>query len=235
MRECAWGYLTGGFWLGRGEARSANCLHLCLILKELRGGLTPESVGCTKHGMSTTNEPISSSELSERFATWIRELGNETLQLALLLEESNIPHSAKLLLAGALNYLFRSSDLIPDGIEEIGYLDDAFVLRVGALLAKKELSQSHFLVDRLAEEANLIRDFLGEMYSRLEHYVSNLQSLPARGRKAQDIIEEASQLAGFIAEVRAFANEYEPTPIGHDQKSLLRLRAFFDAKLPPVP
>ncbi|MCX7807215.1 MAG: DUF1232 domain-containing protein [Deltaproteobacteria bacterium] len=184
--------------------------------------------------MSATIEPISSSELSERFATWIRELGNEALQLALLLEDSNVPHSAKLLLAGTLNYLFRSSDLVPDGIDEIGYLDDAFVLRVGAILAKKELSQSHFLVDRLAEEASLIRDFLGEMYSRLEHYVSNLQSLPARGRKAQDIIGEASQLAGFISEIRTFSKEYEPTPIGHDQKSLLRLRAFFDAKLPPV-
>jgi uncharacterized membrane protein YkvA (DUF1232 family) len=41
-----------------------------------------------------------------------------------------IPDGARRALASGLNYVFKSVDLIPDGIDDIGYLDDAFVLRV---------------------------------------------------------------------------------------------------------
>ena len=37
--------------------------------------------------------------------------------------------------AGALTYLFKSPDLIPDGIEDLGFIDDAFVFRMAAAAA----------------------------------------------------------------------------------------------------
>ena len=38
-------------------------------------------------------------------------------------------------LVSGLNYIFKSLDLIPDGIDDLGFLDDAFVLRVACAFA----------------------------------------------------------------------------------------------------
>src|SRR5450432_4142623 len=74
----------------------------------------------------------------ETFPTWRRSLGTDAEHLAALLSEKGLATPAAQAIAGGLNYLFKSLDLIPDGIDDIGYLDDAFVLRVAADLALRE-------------------------------------------------------------------------------------------------
>jgi uncharacterized membrane protein YkvA (DUF1232 family) len=69
------------------------------------------------------------------FAGWLRTLGEDAEKLGGLLEGEGVAQPARESIAGGLNYLFKSLDLIPDGIDDIGYLDDAFVLRVAADLA----------------------------------------------------------------------------------------------------
>ncbi len=67
------------------------------------------------------------------------------------------------MIAAALNYVFKSVDLIPDGIDDIGYLDDAFVLRVASAqaLAAGLSAEAHGAVSALAADTAMVKDFLG--------------------------------------------------------------------------
>ena len=69
------------------------------------------------------------------FAAWLHGLGDDAEQLSAVIAATAASESARQQIAGGLNYLFKTLDLIPDGIDDIGYLDDAFVLRVSAELA----------------------------------------------------------------------------------------------------
>jgi hypothetical protein len=170
------------------------------------------------------------------FAAWLRGLGEDTEQLGGLIG-SKASAAARESLAGGLNDLFKSLDLIPDGIDDIGYLDDAFVLRIAAELAMREdvseLSPEQLRVlNRLSEEADAVRSFLGGDYARLESYVSGLRKVAARGRSVADILADASTQAAFLGDVRGFSRNYQPPAFQREEKTLVKLRAFFDAKLP---
>jgi len=171
------------------------------------------------------------------FPAWLRSLGDDAEQLGDMIGEATLPGSSRQAIAGALNYLFKSLDLIPDGIDDIGFLDDAFVLRVGADIACRE-DVSELDADklrnlnRLSNDAEALREFLGKDYERLEAYVNGLRKGAARGRSVQDIIEDDKTREDFLSDVRGFSKTYEPPTFRREEKNLIKLRAFFDAKLP---
>jgi uncharacterized membrane protein YkvA (DUF1232 family) len=171
------------------------------------------------------------------FPNWLRTLGDDGEGLVDLISDTKIPETARRTLVGGLNYLFKSLDLIPDGIDDIGYLDDAFVLRVAADLANKEgidgaAADKLVVALRLINEVDLVKDFLGGDYKRLETYVVGLRRGAARGRSVDDIVNNPSVLAEFVADVRGFAKSYTAPSFSREPKNLIKMRAFFDAKLP---
>ena len=172
----------------------------------------------------------------DTFAGWLRTLGEDAEKLGGLLEGSGVGQGARESIAGGLNYLFKSLDLIPDGIDDIGYLDDAFVLRVAADLAMTgdgdvEAAQLKVL-SPLANDCEVLREFLGKDYVRLESYVKGLRKGAARGRSVGDILGDDGVRADFISDVRGFAKTYETPGFSREEKNLIKLKAFFDAKLP---
>ena len=173
----------------------------------------------------------------ERFAAWLRDLGTEAEGLAALIDDESLPEPTRRALIGAVNYLFKSLDLIPDGIDDIGYLDDAFVLRVSAELAVQEDLvdvEPDKLADlqRLAAEAEIVREFLDKDFGRLNEYVKGLRKAAARGRSSADILRDPNVRAPFLQDLRNFCRAYEAPRFAQEEKSLVKLRAFFDAKLP---
>lgn len=179
----------------------------------------------------------SDAKYLDLFPAWLRSLGDDAEQLGGMLGEASLPASAQQSIAGALNYLFKSLDLIPDGIDDIGFLDDAFVLRVGADLACRddvsELEPEKLRnLNRLANDAEAVREFLGKDYARLEAYANGLRKGAARGRSVQDIIEDDKTRTEFLSDVNAFSKSYEAPAFRREEKNLIKLRAFFDAKLP---
>jgi hypothetical protein len=86
-------------------------------------------------------------------------------------------------------------------------------------------------VVELAGEAAAVKAFLGSDYARLDAYVQNLRRTAARGRAVDDILADEAVRADFVADVKGFAREYA-TPSFSREKNLIKLRAFFDAKLP---
>lgn len=177
------------------------------------------------------------SKYLDTFPTWLRSLGSDAEAVSGLLQVEGVPRDAKESIAGGLNYLFKSLDLIPDGIDDIGYLDDAFVLRVAAELAAREDlgevdAQRTEGLAALANDVDVIREFLEDDYDRLEAYVKGLRKGAARGRSVGDILEDESVLRDFLTDVEGFAKSYESPSFAREEKNLIKLKAFFDAKLP---
>lgn len=175
------------------------------------------------------------SELHTRcldtFPEWLRTLAADAGELAAVLSLPNVPDSVQRYVAGCLNYLFKSLDLIPDGIEDLGFLDDAFVLRVAARLAAKG-NEGEAVLARLSGEAALIEELLGKDYARLERYVEGLQHGAARGRTVEEIVADADVCASFVGDLTSWSKSYACPSFTRDEKNLVKLTSFLSAKLP---
>lgn len=168
----------------------------------------------------------------DTFPEWLRTLAADALEMSELLG-SDLPEDARRYVAGGLNYLFKSLDLIPDGIEDLGYLDDAFVLRVAANLASRAPgAAARPVIARLAAETALIAELLGKDHARLERYVIGLKQGAARGRTVDEILGDEQARSSFLMELQAWVSGYEAPSFSRDEKNLIKLQSFLGAKLP---
>jgi uncharacterized membrane protein YkvA (DUF1232 family) len=174
----------------------------------------------------------------ETFPQWLRTLDEDVQTLLAALEEQELGDDARRYLAGGINYLFKSLDLIPDGIDDIGYLDDAFVIRLASKAAlETEIGaiQPELLgkLGSLANESDLIGELLEkDLFDRLEKYARDLRKGAARGRTVDEIVDDANIFKEFAAEAKSFSNEYTSPGFSKDEKNLIKLKAFLEAKLP---
>lgn len=173
----------------------------------------------------------------DQFSAWLRALGDDAERVGRIAAGEELSETARQALVGGVNYLFKSLDLVPDGIDDIGYLDDAFVLRVAAEQGMREDmsrlgAEQRRVLSQLAEDAALVQQFLATEYGRLASYVTGLRKVAARGRSVQDILQNPDVQAAFLSDLRGFAQAYEPPNFAREEKNLVKLRAFFDAKLP---
>jgi hypothetical protein len=174
----------------------------------------------------------SNARYLEMFPAWLRSLGEDTAALGQMVGGDGFDEARRYVVA-ALNYLFKSLDLIPDGIDDLGFLDDAFVLRVAASLALAENPAAKTdLLGRLSDDARSIKEFLGADYARLETYVRGLRKGAARGRTVEDIMSDAATREAFVGEVSSWATAFQAPTFTRDQKTLVKLKAFLGAKLP---
>lgn len=175
------------------------------------------------------------SRCLDAFPLWLAALGSDAVGVGAGLNDPQTTPEARLALAGGLQYLFKSLDLIPDGVEELGYLDDALVLRVAAQLAlsgDEALAGRSTTVAKLARETTLVRELLGEEYQRLEMYTRRLVDETVRGKTAHELLAEPDGAKNLTSAVEAWAASYEPPSFARDEKNLIRLFAFLLTKLP---
>ncbi|HEY6726077.1 MAG TPA: DUF1232 domain-containing protein [Polyangiaceae bacterium] len=183
--------------------------------------------------MSDPNSDLNRRSL-EAFPSWLRTLPADVRVLASVVEDAAVGDAGRENVAGALNYLFKSVDLIADGIEDLGYVDDAFVLRVAAASIELDAVSDGALrteLERLATDAALVREFMADDYARLESYVSGLASLVVRGRSAPAIAGDPEVRQQFFGELNAWAGHYVMPSFENDDKNLVKLRAFLRTKL----
>lgn len=168
----------------------------------------------------------------EIFAAWLRSLGEDVASLGQLAQADD-REPVRRRIAASLNYLFKSLDLIPDGVDDIGFVDDCFVLRVAAAHACAEVPEAREgILGRLADDAAAVSEFLGADHARLEAYVRTLDHGAARGRTVDEIVGDDLARAAFLGEVATWATRYEAPSFARDPKTLVKLRAFLGAKLP---
>lgn len=176
------------------------------------------------------------SRFLDAFPTWLKALADDAVALAGLLAAESTPAGARRAIAGGLNYLFKSLDLVPDGIDDIGYLDDAFVIRIAARDALAvdgaRNADAKGTLERLAGDVETIKAFLGDDQARLESYVRTLAKGAARGRTVADIVDQAEVRKEFVGEIHAFAKSYQAPSFQRDEKTLVKMKSFLAARLP---
>jgi uncharacterized membrane protein YkvA (DUF1232 family) len=165
----------------------------------------------------------------DTFATWLTTLAEDASTLADAMKHDVGAGSAPLV--GGLNYLFKSLDLIPDGIEDLGYLDDAFVMRVAAKHAMEAGTQNPG-VAALAAQVSTIESFLGADYARLDAYVTNTRASAVRDRSPEQILNDEGIRSSFVGELAGWAGQYQAPSFTKQPRTLVKLRSFLSAKLP---
>ena len=168
----------------------------------------------------------------DAFPQWLQSLADDARTLLSVVEDTNVPEDARRELAGSLNYVFKSLDLIPDGIEDLGSVDDAFVLRVAARQVAGSLAADDARLNALAADTELIKEFLGADFARLDKFVTTLKEQVVRGRSPESIAGDDAVRAEFGREVRAWAESYDVPTFTRDEKTLVKLKAFLSTKLP---
>jgi uncharacterized membrane protein YkvA (DUF1232 family) len=169
------------------------------------------------------------SRCLDAFPEWLRSLAEDALALSAIVQNEGEPEERRKKVAGALNYLFKSLDLIPDGIEDLGFLDDAFVFRVAAAAASPD---GNDVLTRLSADTALLREFLGGDFARLEKFVAGLEGGAVRGRSVAQIVTEAPARNALVSDVKGWAGSYAVPSFGRDAKNLVKLKSFLAAKLP---
>jgi uncharacterized membrane protein YkvA (DUF1232 family) len=168
----------------------------------------------------------------ELFPQWLRSLGVDASAVAEAVAGGRVDDATRWLVGG-LNYVFKALDLIPDGVEDIGFLDDAFVLRVACARAvARDPALAQGVVQRLADDAGAVAEFMGPEYARLEAYIAELPKGAARGRTVDEIMAQPQTRTDFVREVKAWSEDYHAPSFSRDAKNLVKLRAFLGAKLP---
>ena len=179
----------------------------------------------------TTTDTAPLARFLDVFPDWLRTLGEDASALGNVVSTQSNDEVGRYV-AGGLNYIFKSLDLIADGIDDLGFCDDAFVLRVAASLAcEADGASREGVLGRLADEAKQVEEFLEGDYARLVTYVQGLRKGAARGRTVEDIMTDASTRSAFVHEVSAWAQEYQVPAFTRDVKTLIKLKAFLNAKL----
>lgn len=179
----------------------------------------------------TSQDPATLVRFLDVFPEWLRTLGEDAAALGQIAQAAQDNETGRYVVAG-LNYVFKSLDLIADGIDDVGYCDDAFVIRVGASLAvEADASANEGIVGKLAGENALVAEFLEEDYPKLVEYVKGLKRGAARGRTVDDIIGDPAIRQAFVQEVFAWAQDYKVPSFTRDVKTLIKLKAFLSAKL----
>jgi uncharacterized membrane protein YkvA (DUF1232 family) len=169
------------------------------------------------------------------FPDWLRSLAADVRALARALCDSRLDSEERLWIACALNYLLKSVDLIPDGVEDLGFLDDAFILRrVADEIARQRggAAEHHPCVARLSSDCVVVNEFLGKDALRLGEYVSGLRIVSVRGRSPSDIVEDESLARQVADEAASWAESYVCPTFLRDEKTLVKLKAFLAVKLP---
>lgn len=172
------------------------------------------------------------SRCLEAFPSWLKSLAEDAQSLAGLLEQGEASPAARHAAALGLNYLFKSIDLIQDGLEDLGFIDDAFVLRVAASQVSVGERDAAGVLAKLAEQAKLVAELLADDYPRLERYVQKLENGSARGRSVSQILEDDAVRAELVREVGQWAASYAAPSFARDARSLVKLRSFLATRLP---
>src|SRR5262245_9937853 len=137
----------------------------------------------------------------DRMNAWIDSFAADVEIVKKIVESKAAPKPARILAAGALGYLVKQMDLIPDWEPIHGLLDDAMVLRVAVSLASQaDLGELDADTTRgiglLANDAETVAELLGsDLYTRLKRYTQRLSRLEIRGRTSDLVVGDAKARA----------------------------------------
>jgi len=179
------------------------------------------------------------TECLEAFSRWLGGMPAEVGALCDVLERpaelaSEMPDACRVASAESLAHLVRSLDLIPDGVEALGYLENLFAFRAimrGAVGTSPEAAGADPTFARLASEADLVASFLGDDFARLLEASARAQERTRPGQSSRDLLDDAELRSAALMQVRAWAATYSAPELALTEAELIKLRSFMRVRL----
>lgn len=179
---------------------------------------------------------LTDPKFSALFSGWLRGLGEDVLSLANLLGTPEAPVPFRLAAAQGLQGWLRLVELVPEGIEALGYLEGAFALRV---IAERALAGDPDPIEgapdgrvpRLAADAALVAEFLGDDLSRFRELWLSPAATTRSGRAASDLLEDDALRHDVQRQARESVEQYHAPELGEGREELVKVEAFFRTRL----
>jgi hypothetical protein len=170
------------------------------------------------------------------FSRWLEGMPAEVTALCDVLENApespSVPEECRRASAESLALLIRSIQLIPDGIEALGYLENLFAFRAIMRDAATGLdTPADDTSRRLAAEAELVAGFLGDDFGRLRQATRDAREHTRAGQRATDLLVDAERRSAAIAQLRAWARAYRAPELAPTEAEALKLRSFLRVRL----
>ncbi len=126
---------------------------------------------------------------------------------ALLYGGDNMSEEGRLLIAGALSYLLKDDDIIPDHLGNIGTADDALILRISSRLAIDEglgISDRNITanMEGLSSSVGFIDQYPKPSKNGLYEFVNELPGKKVNGYTAEEILKNDRLLNEFYSQLR---------------------------------
>jgi len=178
---------------------------------------------------------IDQAPMAAKFQEWIDDYEHDVTLYKEILADDSAPAPLRRLIAGGLMYIIRQFDLIPDYLKPVGLLDDAIVLRITADLAAEHTAEldPKFMKQmfKLANDAESIKEFLGDGYRDLENYVRRQPEDAVHGITGNSVVEHASVRKELLAQVSEEMRSFEAGAIEDGAKVERQLKSYIHAKL----
>lgn len=185
--------------------------------------------------LSTSEAAVpSDATCLQTFSRWLEGMPAEVTALCDVLESAGsarVPEECRRASAESLAHLMRSIELIPDGIEALGYLENLFAFRAIMRDASRGLDAADETSRRLAAEAEVVAGFLGEDFGRLREAAQKAREHVRAGLRASDLLDDAERRSAALAQLRAWARAYRTPELGRTEAEALKLRSFLRVRL----
>ncbi|MCL2825421.1 MAG: hypothetical protein FWD57_15625 [Polyangiaceae bacterium] len=182
-----------------------------------------------ERGVDDLLDPVVGA-LCEVFPRWYRAVADDAVALAGFLLRDEVPELGRRRIACSIVHLVRLIEMIPLGLEELGYLEAAFVLRVTAGFALKVPGMVDADLDgvvrRMAGECEHVEMLFGKDYGRFESYVRSLDGKVVRGVGVYELVKDAAVSTGFVGDLAGWARRGDVADMVFGEVELIRLRGY---------
>jgi hypothetical protein len=185
---------------------------------------------------SSEQLPPSDASCLQTFSRWLEGMPAEVTALCEVLESTpetrGVPEECRRASAESLAHLIRSIELIPDGVEALGYLENLFAFRAIMREAAAGLDASADDTSRrLAAEAELVAGFLGDDFGRLREATQRAREHTRAGQRASDLLDDAERRRAAVERLKAWAGAYRAPELASTEAEALKLRSFLRVRL----
>ncbi len=178
------------------------------------------------------------SEHISALAQWALGWRKDLKALEQALEADKAHAEIRRYAAAALNYVVSRMDLVPDWEPAVGLFDDLMVVRIcaaqGIAAGGSEGLDDAVAAEwkRLADQADSVRDFLGDdLFAKLRAYCDRQTREAVRGRSPDQLVADPKARAQLFTEVEAAVSRAGEVSVPDASQAAVRLKAYLGHKL----
>jgi len=182
-----------------------------------------------------TDENKRGLEMAGKFQEWVDSFSKDVGLFSSVLEDESLPESLRKLAATGLSYLVRQLDFVPDHYKPTGVLDDCAVLRVVADIGSDFAGEldpdrlKHWF--RLANDCEVLKTSLGDLYRPLETAVRKMETESVRKRTPGDCVKSFDARQALLIDVNEDMHKYVPPEVSDPDRAARELISYLKAKL----